>query len=176
MDLPWPQPSRLEAAGRLRLDEQDLRFRAIVRGGVDFRDFKSRSSLGGLGDRSNLARGRAAAQVSFDLPLGRSGGRSSTIGKLSANLNFAVEQLSDAGTLRTFGYGITWSPVNAVGFIASFTEEEGAPTLEQLGGPMLFTPNVRTFDIGQGEVVDVTRVSGGIQLCAPMIVASLGLG
>ncbi len=135
---------------------------ASVRGGVDVRDFEGRSSRGGPDARSNLSRDRASAQVSLDLPLlSRADGIAAPIGNLSANVNLAVERLSDAGSLRTFGYGFAWSPVDAVGFIASVTDEEGAPTLEQLGGPLLVTPNVRTFDIGRGEVVDVTRISGG---------------
>ena len=135
---------------------------ASIRGGVDVRDFAGRSSRGGPNGRSDRSRDLASAQVSLDLPLlRRAGGTASPIGNLSANLNLAVERLSDAGSLRTLGYGFAWSPVDAVGFIASVTDEEGPPTLEQLGGPLLVTPNVRTFDIGRGEVVDVMRVSGG---------------
>lgn len=135
---------------------------ASVRGGVDVRDFEGRASRGGADSRSDLSRDRAAVQMSLDLPLlNRDGKAASPIGNLSANVNLAWERLSDAGSLRTFGYGFAWAPVKAVRFIASVTDEEGAPTLEQLGGPVLVTPNVRTFDIGRGEVVDVTRVSGG---------------
>ena len=135
---------------------------ASLRGGVDVRDFESRSSRGGADGRSDRSRDQASAQVSLDLPLlSRAGRMASPIGNLSANMNLAVERLSDVGSLRTFGYGFTWSPVDAVGFIASVTDEEGAPTLEQLSGPLLVTPNVRTFDISLGEVVDVTRVTGG---------------
>lgn len=135
---------------------------ASVRGGVEFRDFESRSSLDDTGRRSDLARDRGVVQMNLDLPLlSRGGERSSPFGNLSANANLAIERLSDAGSLRTFGYGLTWSPVEAVGFIASATNEESAPTLEQLGGPLLVTPNVRTFDFGRGEVVDATRVYGG---------------
>lgn len=148
-----------------------------VRGGVDTRDFEGRSRCG-LDVRSDLSRDRAAAQVSLDLPLlRRSGGAASPLGNLSANVNLAVERLSDAGTLRTFGYGLAWSPVQAVSLIASVADEEGAPTLEQLGGPLLVTPNVRTFDVGRAEVVDVTRVSGGNPRLRPddRHVARLGL-
>lgn len=133
-----------------------------VRGGVDFRGFESRSSRGDIGERSDLARDRGAVQVNLDLPLlGRRADGSSPFGNLSANANLAFERLSDAGTLRTIGYGLNWSPVEAVSFIASATNEEGAPTLDQLGGPLLVTPNVRTFDFGRREVVDTTRISGG---------------
>jgi hypothetical protein len=85
----------------------------------------------------------------------------SALGTLSANANAAVESFSDVGTLWTFGYGLAWSPVEALSLIASVTHEEGAPTLEQLGGPIVVTPNARTFDFVRGEVVDVTRVFGG---------------
>jgi hypothetical protein len=135
---------------------------ASVTGGVEFRDFESRSSLGGIDGRSDLARDRGMVRMNLDLPLlSRRGERSSSFGNLSANANFAIERISDAGSLRTFGYGLTWSPVEAVGFNASGTNEESAPTLEQLGGPLLVTPNVRTFDFVRGEVVDATRVYGG---------------
>jgi len=39
--------------------------------------------------------------------------------------------------------------------------EEGAPSVQQLGNPVLATPNVRVFDFTRGETVDVTRIEGG---------------
>jgi hypothetical protein len=133
-----------------------------LRSGFDFRDFQSRSSRGGAEERADISRDRGGIQVDLDLPLlseKKSG--AAPLGTLSANANFAVERLSDAGSLRTFGYGLVWSPFEALNLIFSAIREEGAPTLEQLGGPMLITPNVRTYDFVRREVVDVTRVSGG---------------
>jgi hypothetical protein len=72
-----------------------------------------------------------------------------------------VERLSDLGTLRTFGYGLVWSPSDDISMIVSVTHEESAPTVEQLGAPLIATPNVRTFDFTRGELVDLTRLSGG---------------
>lgn len=135
---------------------------ASVRVGGDFRDFTSRASVGGVEGRTDLSRDRGMAQIDIDLPIFvRRDKQPSPFGTLSLNANAAVEQLSDAGTLRTYGYGLTWSPIPAINIVASATQEEGAPTLEQLGGPLLVTPNVRTFDFIQREVVDIARISGG---------------
>ncbi len=133
-----------------------------VRLGADFRDFDSRASFGTSIGRADLSRRRGAAQIDVDLPiLSRRDGKGSPLGNLSVNANGAVERLSDAGTLTSYGYGLTWSPIPAVNIVASATHEEGAPTLEQLGGPTLVTPNVRTFDFLRREVVDIARITGG---------------
>ncbi|MBX9882673.1 MAG: TonB-dependent receptor [Sphingomonas sp.] len=135
---------------------------ASVRLGADFRDFTSRATFGATDVRADLSRDRGAAQIDIDLPiLNRAENQASPLGNLSLNANAAVERLSDAGTLRTYGYGLSWSPVPAINIVASATQEEGAPTLEQLGGPLLVTPNSRTFDFLRREVVDIARVSGG---------------
>lgn len=134
---------------------------ASVRGGFDIRDFTAASLRNGVEERTELSRDRGAVQVNLDLPIaGRSEG-ASPLGSLSANANLEIERLSDFGTLRTFGYGLNWSPVGSINIIASVTNEQGAPTVEQLGGPLVVTPNIRTFDFTRGEVVDVTRVFGG---------------
>jgi len=135
---------------------------ASLRGGAGARDFSSTSVRGGLEQAVDLSRDSGSLQASFDLPLAsRRGERSNLLGRLSANVNVELEQLSDFGSLRTFGYGLNWSPVEAVSLIASATREEGAPTVEQLGGPLVVTPNVRTFDFTRQEVVDITRIFGG---------------
>lgn len=135
-----------------------------VRGSVQLRDFHSEALRGGVQQRADLSRDRGAIQVNLDLPItGRRAGAPSRLGSLSANANLEVEQLSDLGALRTFGYGLNWSPVEAINVIASATNEQGAPTVEQLGGPLVVTPNVRIFDFTRREVVDITRVFGGNQ-------------
>lgn len=135
---------------------------ASVRGGVETRDFTSNSGRGGVLQSADLDRGRLAIQASVDVPIAsRAAAVLGGLGSLSANANLEVEELSDFGTLRTFGYGLTWSPIELVGIIASVTDEAGAPAMEQLGAPLIATPNVRTFDFTRGEVVDVTRTFGG---------------
>ena len=135
---------------------------STLRIGGAIRDFKSTSRLGRTEQRTNLSRDREAIQVNVDLPIASRRAKIwPGLGDLSANVNLAVEQLSDFGSLVTTGYGLTWSPFTQLNLIASATNEEGAPTVEQLGAPLVVTPNVRTFDFIQGEVVDVTRVFGG---------------
>jgi hypothetical protein len=116
----------------------------------------------GVETGSDLSRDSANAQLSLDLPItSRKNNVLASLGDLSANLNFAVNQLSDFGALTTVGYGLTWSPIKPLSFIASVTQQENAPTIQQLGNPQLSTPDARVFDFVRGETVDVTRVSGG---------------
>ncbi len=126
------------------------------------RDFSSRSLRGGVRQNAALSRDTIGVQASFDLPIAsRSRKKLRWLGNLSANVNLAFDALSDFGTLRTFGYGLNWSPVEGLNFIASATNEEGAPTVEQLGSPLVVTPNVRTFDFTRREAIDITRIFGG---------------
>ena len=57
--------------------------------------------------------------------------------------------------------GVFWSPVARLNLIASVTREEGAPSLQQLGDPVLVTPATRVFDYSTGETVLVDATSGG---------------
>nr|WP_246352604.1 TonB-dependent receptor plug domain-containing protein [Sphingomonas xinjiangensis] len=133
-----------------------------VRGEFETHDFESRSGRSLASARSDIGRDRGGLQATADVPLlGSADPAASRVGRLSANASVAVNRLSDAGSLWTFDGGLTWSPTRSIGVILSGTSEQGAPTLEQLGGPALKTPNVRTFDLARGEVVDVTQLFGG---------------
>lgn len=116
----------------------------------------------GVESDSELSRGDANAQVSFDLPLAsRRKGVRAGIGDLSTNLNLAIRSVSDFGSLTTIGGGATWSPIKPVSFIVSATRQENAPNISQLGNPLITTPNAQVFDYVRGQSVDVTRISGG---------------
>jgi hypothetical protein len=120
------------------------------------------SRRSGIETSSDQSRGGANAQLNFDLPLtSRRNNVLAGMGDLSANLNLAVNRLSDFGALTTVGYGLTWSPVKPVSFIVSMTQQENAPTMSQLGAPMVERPDARIFDFVRGETVNVTRISGG---------------
>ena len=137
-------------------------FAATVSLGIDTRDLASRAERGGVIQTRDLSRDRAAAQASFDLPIAsRRREVLGFLGDLSANVNAEVEQLSDFGTLTTWGAGLRWSPIDEVDVAASFTDEDGPPTIQQLGDPVLLTPNVRVFDFTRGETVDISRLDGG---------------
>ena len=133
-----------------------------VKAGVERLGLESESVRGGIAAASDLSRTRGNLQANIDVPIAsRRNDVLAAIGNLSANFNGEVEQLSDFGTLTTIGYGFNWSPISQATLIASVTEEEGAPSVQQLGNPVLQTPNVRVFDFTRGETVDITRIEGG---------------
>ena len=110
---------------------------------------------------NELSRTRGFASANVDLPISRRNRDFSALGNLTLNANAQVEQLSDFGTLTTFGAGLNWSPMDRLSFLASWTREEGAPSVSQLGDPILQTPNTRVFDFTTGETVLVNAVTGG---------------
>lgn len=132
-----------------------------LRGGVGARDFSSTSRRSGVEQNTRLSRDTGGLQASLSVPIFSRRAEGLDPGALSANVNVELEHLSDFGRLQTFGYGFNWAPIRAVSLTASVTREEGAPTVEQLGGPLVVTPNVRTFDLTRREVVDITRTFGG---------------
>ncbi len=132
---------------------------ASIGGGVGARGFRGSSVRGEEVSLTRLGRDRAAARVNVDVPITPDDARA--IGTLSANIGAELERLSDVGTLTTIGGGLTWSPIAAINVVASLTQEEGAPTIEQLGAPTIITPASRTFDFTNDVSVDVPRVFGG---------------
>jgi len=103
-----------------------------------------------------------SGQLSIDLPLAdRRRGILAGIGDLSVNGNLQLRRLSDFGGLRTWGAGLTWSPWPIVDLVASLTDEEDAPTPQQLADPLVATPLVRVFDFVTGAPVLVTELTGG---------------
>lgn len=111
---------------------------------------------------ANLNRTQGNFQANLDLPIASS--RDNVLpflGKLTLNGNLALDTLSDAGTLVTWGAGVNWEPSPGWAFIASFTREQGAPSINQLGDPAIITPGVRVFDFIRGETVDINRLDGG---------------
>jgi iron complex outermembrane recepter protein len=110
----------------------------------------------------DLSRNDFNVQGSFDVPLtSRDDHVLGFIGDLSVNGNVAVDVLSDFGTLTTLGYGVNWTPVEGVNFIVSTTHDHAAPTVQQLGNPVIVTPGVAALDYSTGQDVNITTVTGG---------------
>ena len=128
---------------------------ATVKLGVDTQ--KLDSSRSGLSSGPPLARDRGKGSVNLDLPILRD----SPVGRLTANANAELEQLSDFGTLTTYGAGLNWSPIDRLNLIASWTREEGAPSIAQLGDPVIATADTRVFDFTAGQTANVTAITGG---------------
>ncbi len=129
----------------------------------DTESFQASSSLrNGNFQAVNLNRNDANAQLNVDLPLtSREHHILEAIGDLSVNTNGAVDQVSDYGTLKAFGYGVNWTPIPGYNLIISHTNDQAAPTIQQLGGPMVATPGVTVLDYATGQTVNVTQISGG---------------
>jgi hypothetical protein len=178
--------------GRSRTDTADLDF--VINGSVfdlpagaasltaklalGTRGIDSASRRGAQDVRSDLSRDQREAQLNLDLPLLRSEAGAGGFGNLTLNLNAAVEDISDVGSLDTTGYGLIWSRGRQFRVIATVTDEQGAPSMQQLGGAVITTPFVRTFDLLRGETVDITRIDGGNAALSPdrRKVFKLGLG
>ncbi len=135
---------------------------ASVKAGFEASSLSGVSLRAGQSTALSLSRRDTSGQVSVDLPIAsRKSGVLQPLGNLSANVNFAADQLSDFGTLTTLGYGITWSPIVPVEMIASITDQNDAPTTGQLGNPQTVTPGVPVFDFTRGTTVNINRIDGG---------------
>jgi hypothetical protein len=109
-----------------------------------------------------LTRNDANAQLSLDIPLAsREEHVLAFVGDLSINGNAAIDRLSDYGTLKSTGYGVNWTPFPGWNLIVSHTNDQQAPTVQQLGGPIVVTPNVPVFDYVTGQSLDVSEITGG---------------
>jgi iron complex outermembrane recepter protein len=139
-----------------------------VKIGASFSGFRATSLRAGVPQSGRVTRDIADAQLNVDVPLAnRKNDVLSAIGDLSINGNYATRRLSDFGSLRTLGYGLNWSPIKPLSILASVTDDEVAPTAQQLGNPVIFTPGVRVFDFVRNETAFVTQVSGGNRALLP---------
>ncbi|QNP44709.1 hypothetical protein H9L14_07850 [Sphingomonas sediminicola] len=125
-----------------------------------------RRNAGGFSD-NDLSRTRGSASANFDLPISRRNRDFSALGNLTLNANAEIEQLSDFGTLTTIGAGVNWSPVDRLSFLASWTREEGAPTVQQLGDPILETPKRACLILRPGKRCSSTRSLAEIRTFSP---------
>jgi len=139
-----------------------------IKAGARYQHIDSQFDRNNISSASSLSRTTGSLQANFDLPIAdEKADVLGALGKLTLNGNVAVDELSDAGTLFTYGGGLSWQPMDQLRFIASFTREEGAPSIEQLGNPQIATPNVRVIDFVNSESVEITQVTGGNPLLTP---------
>jgi uncharacterized membrane protein YgcG len=135
---------------------------ATLRLNASAADFESRSTRGGLLRQGEVHRDIGGGQINVDVPIAsRDRGFLDFLGNLSLNGNVELQRLSDFGTLNSYGFGTSWSPIRALSIVASFTEEEGAPSAQQLGNPQIVTPGVRVFDLVRNQNAIVTQITGG---------------
>ncbi|MEO6199160.1 MAG: TonB-dependent receptor [Sphingomicrobium sp.] len=116
-----------------------------------------------LGDKvsTSLGRTQSNAALSADVPISRREQAFSALGNLTLNANAEVQRLSDFGTLTRIGAGANWSPLERLDLIASWSREDGAPSIQQLGDAVLETPDARIFDFTAGRTILATVITGG---------------
>ncbi|MGN6155988.1 MAG: TonB-dependent receptor [Sphingomicrobium sp.] len=134
---------------------------ATFKVGADTLHLDADRTRNGVENSNSLSRTSGNAAVNVDLPVSRRNSDFGALGNLSLNANAAVQQLSDFGTLTTIGAGVNFSPAQRLNLIGSWTREEGAPTVDQLGDPVLETPETRIFDFTTGQTVLVNAITGG---------------
>ncbi|KAK0341183.1 hypothetical protein LTR94_027464, partial [Friedmanniomyces endolithicus] len=125
-------------------------------------------SLDSQSVRSNISTDRSQSrnlgglQANMDIPISSvDRGVLAKIGDLSANMNLAYQELSDFGGVATLGAGLNWSPVERLSFSANVSDEDKAPTIQQLNDPTVATPNTPVFDFATNQTVEVIQVTGG---------------
>ena len=101
------------------------------------------------------------ADANLFIPIATSIAGGGLLGDLSANVGLTYRRFTDYGSLSTVQIGARWSPLPVATFIVGYTRDEGAPTLQQLGEPVLFTPDVPMQDFQTGNAANVTVVTGG---------------
>ena len=142
---------------RLPAGEASVAFRA----GAATTHLDARSTGLGTSSRNRLGRSTATAAFNLDIPLLRRGLNFSGLGNLTVSGNAGVAQLSDFGTLKTFGVSANWSPMEHLSLLASWRRDDGAPSLQQLGDAVLETSQARIFDFTTGQTALIVTTIGG---------------
>lgn len=145
------------------LDVPAGRMRAALRFGVEHRtiDSLSESLASGL-QRAELERTTPSGRFTLAAPLtSRRSEFGQALGDISLNATASWADPSDFAALSSFGFGGSWSPIRTVRLSLQAESSEAAPSLEQLGNPLLVTPDVSFFDTATGQNVRITRTTGG---------------
>jgi hypothetical protein len=129
--------------------------------GADTRDLSSESTRSGVFSQRSIGRDRVYGSTNLSVPISNGVDVLRQIGDLSFNVNAGYDEASDIGGLTTWGAGLNWSPIDPVGIVVSYTNEDGAPSISQLNDPTISTPNSAVFDFRTGETVLVNRITGG---------------
>ncbi|QLC25342.1 hypothetical protein HFP57_10120 [Parasphingopyxis algicola] len=130
--------------------------------GYEWRAIDSRTEQQAVVTAANIDRQSRFARANIDIPLtSRREAVLDAVGDLSINGNIGYSELSDFGGLLEYGYGLSWEPVDGLSFLVSVIGEEAAPSVDELGDPLLVTPAVSVFDFTNGTSVFVDRITGG---------------
>ncbi|MDZ4776220.1 MAG: hypothetical protein SGJ23_05480 [Alphaproteobacteria bacterium] len=145
------------------LDVPAGRMRSALRLGVEHRtiDSLSESLASGL-QRTELERTTPSGRFTLAAPLtSRRSEFGQALGDISLNATASWADPSDFAALSSIGFGGSWAPIRTVRLSLQAESSEAAPSLEQLGNPLLVTPDVSFFDAATGQNVRITRTTGG---------------
>ncbi|MEL7041556.1 MAG: hypothetical protein AAGL90_08535 [Pseudomonadota bacterium] len=130
--------------------------------GADLRDLETRSDQTGGSETTELSRTETNGQANIDIPLLDTSQAFNPIGSVNVNANVRWDDVSDFGTLSSYGAGLNWQPFDSLQVLASTAYTETAPDLALLGAPTSITETARIFDFSAQETVEnVTRITGG---------------
>lgn len=124
--------------------------------------FDSISERAGVVSVTDLSRTAYTASGNIDIPVtDRSADVLGFLGELSLNVRYALRDVSDFRTLTSWTAGFNWEPVDRLNLIATWTANEDAPSVSQLGGAVIVTPLQTIFDYSRNETVLANVISGG---------------
>ncbi|HEX7759782.1 MAG TPA: TonB-dependent receptor plug domain-containing protein [Caulobacteraceae bacterium] len=123
----------------------------------------------GLGGdvRSSVRFAHRKIEASLEVPLAGHSGPLAPIGNLSVSFSYGRDWFSDFHGLDNNSVSLIWRPSPRLNFVVTRNTRASAPTIDQLGAPVLAMPNVTIFDFVRGETVDVARIDGGVPGLAP---------
>ncbi len=127
--------------------------------GFDWLQIKSSDTR--TAQQTKLDRSRLEAGANVAIPIADRGGAWGAIGGVTLNFSGGIEELSDFGTLTDASAGVTWVPFDGLTLSGTYIVTQVAPSLTQLGSPVVETLNVPVFDLVNGETVLVDITSGG---------------
>ncbi|MDE2404189.1 MAG: TonB-dependent receptor [Sphingomonadales bacterium] len=132
-----------------------------LKGGFAWTGLDSSDSLAQRGS-TQLRRGDASVGVNLGVPItSRREDFGAGVGDIALNFSAGVDRLSDFGTLTDWSAGVTWGITEKLGLQASYIVNQAAPSLSQLGDPVVLTANVPVYDFVTGRTVLATTTSGG---------------
>lgn len=134
---------------------------ATINAGYAYTGIRSSDTRALTGDVS-LKRHNFNAGVNLSVPItSRRDEVLGAVGDISLNFSAGINELSDFGTLTDWSAGLNWSPTEKLNLQASYIVNEEAPSLGDLGNPLVQTFNVPVYDFVRGETSLVTIIGGG---------------
>ena len=138
------------------------RVRASLTTGFVARDYEGWSNRRGTFSSTDLKRQEGNVLASIEVPIADADSDVLPfLGRLSLNANAGYNHVSDFGGLTSWGTGLNWSPSGRLNLSASIAIDEGAPSMSQLGSPVVNNPNRTVYDFQTGQTVLVNSISGG---------------